>query len=134
MASPVSSFTGLKELHMIAACSAVVCIHKLIMRNSLPSAAHCVYQNGKLREPTDVHVFLGLHNRLKKNESQVQFRRASQIFPRPGYDDLTHDNDLALLKLESEVIFTDYILPICLPTNARFEIKSATLTQHNIIA
>ena len=34
-----------------------------------------------------------------------------------GFDAITNENDISLLKLDVPVIFTDYIIPACLPTH-----------------
>ena len=33
-----------------------------------------------------------------------------------GYNDATLENDISLLKLAGQVTYTDYIIPVCLPT------------------
>jgi hypothetical protein len=43
------------------------------------------------------------------------FQKASTITQQNyEYDDLNFDNDIALLKLDTEVTFTDTIRPVCL--------------------
>ena len=34
-----------------------------------------------------------------------------------GFDTITNENDISLLKLHVPVIFTDYVIPACLPTH-----------------
>lgn len=38
-----------------------------------------------------------------------------QTFKHPSYDSRTVDNDIALMRLEYPVKFTEYIVPICMP-------------------
>uniref|UniRef100_A0A673K564 Zgc:165423 n=1 Tax=Sinocyclocheilus rhinocerous TaxID=307959 RepID=A0A673K564_9TELE len=40
--------------------------------------------------------------------------KVSEIILHPDYDNLPHDNDMALLHLSSPVNFTNYIQPVCL--------------------
>ena len=41
----------------------------------------------------------------------------------PEYNKITNNNDIALLKLDSDVNFSEYIYPICLPTRQHDEPK-----------
>lgn len=45
-----------------------------------------------------------------------QLRTISRIVIHPGYVDAGFVNDISLLQMESAVIFSDYVRPICLPT------------------
>jgi Trypsin len=47
-----------------------------------------------------------------------QLRRIARIIQHPGYLDTGFINDLALLKLERPVDFSDYVRPVCLPPPA----------------
>jgi len=47
-----------------------------------------------------------------------QLRRITKIIQHPGYLDTGFINDLALLKMERPVDFSDYIRPVCLPPPA----------------
>ena len=38
-----------------------------------------------------------------------------QVINHPGYSKRTHDDDIALVELQSEVSFNDYMKPVCLP-------------------
>lgn len=44
-----------------------------------------------------------------------QLRPITQIILHPNYVDIGFINDISLLKTESNIIFSDYVRPICLP-------------------
>ena len=54
----------------------------------------------------------------------------SQVINHPSYDKITKDYDIALLELEREVEFNDFMKPVCLPRgNINFEAsKMCTVT------
>jgi len=90
----------------------------------LVTAAHCVTKektmatNPQAFAPSQIEVIAGNH-RMKKYDDGEELRQVSQIrfhsaFRFTGYTGAV--NDLALLKLETPIQFTDTIRPICLPT------------------
>ena len=46
------------------------------------------------------------------------------VFQHRHYDSWTTDNDIALLKMERNVMFNDYIQPVCLPN---YDVSDGTL-------
>ena len=45
----------------------------------------------------------------------MPFRRFLQVINHPRYEDRTKEYDIALVELQSEVSFNDYMKPVCLP-------------------
>ncbi|XP_073332512.1 uncharacterized protein [Pagrus major] len=76
----------------------------LLNKNFVMTAAHC---QGSFYE-----VFLGLHSFEKRNEAQRVY--VAQAFPHKGYNSKTYKNDIMLLKLTSEAIFSQSVKPIAL--------------------
>lgn len=61
-------------------------------------------------------VKLGMIDRFQ-NDHNVQIFNVTDIIVHPRYNPSKFDNDIALLKLDSYVNLTEFIYPICLPTN-----------------
>ncbi|XP_030611093.1 polyserase-2-like [Archocentrus centrarchus] len=85
------------------------CGGSLINREWVMSAAHCFMGTS----PLGWKVSLGRQSLQGENPNEVS-RNVTTIILHPNYDDLTADNDIALLRLLSPVKFTDYIRPVCL--------------------
>ena len=49
--------------------------------------------------------------------SYVQGIKVERVIKRPDYDTTSINNDIALLRLESEVEFNSNVIPACLPTD-----------------
>uniref|UniRef100_A0A8C9LAC9 Transmembrane protease serine 2 n=1 Tax=Pavo cristatus TaxID=9049 RepID=A0A8C9LAC9_PAVCR len=88
-----------------------ICGGSIITREWLVTAAHCV--EGQFADPYIWTVYAGI---LNQNEMHsMPGYRVQKIISHPNYDTDSKDNDVALMKLESPLSFTDTIRPVCLP-------------------
>jgi hypothetical protein len=75
------------------------------------TAAHCI---GTI-DLSSITITAGLHNKFNNEVDTRQVLTVSRIFKHPNYNDVTHENDLAILRLAERVQFNKYVQPACLP-------------------
>ncbi|XP_056608844.1 trypsin-2-like [Triplophysa dalaica] len=85
------------------------CGGSIINKDWILSAAHCFQSIS----PSNIKVSLG-RQKLSGTDSNEISRKIDQIFNHPNYYSNFQNNDIALLKLSSSVLFTNHIQPICL--------------------
>lgn len=89
------------------------CGGSLVASRWVVTAAHCVAG----ADPDDVQVRLGKIFTDRAEPSREQLISANSILIHPHYDHhrSDYDRDIALIRLKTAVIYTDYVRPICLP-------------------
>ena len=104
MASIESSLTG---LHYCAA--------SLISPNWAVTAGHCgvLIYIGTYSGDT---VAFGLHDRADSHQSI----KIDEVFVHPDYDNPDRANDIALIRWDDPIEFSDEVMPICLPDQDDF--------------
>ena len=60
-------------------------------------------------------MFAGKHNVITQNIGEEMFE-VEEILIHPLYNNRSHTNDVALLKLKTNITYSPLIRPICLPS------------------
>jgi len=99
-------------LQSCSSAGCAMCGATLLNRRYAMTAMHCV------TDATNLVVALGEHNIRQDIEShKVQGIQVERVIKRADYDTTTINNDIALLRLASEVEFNPGVVPACLPTD-----------------
>ncbi|KFP87029.1 Coagulation factor X, partial [Apaloderma vittatum] len=72
------------------------------------SAAHCINPS------KDLWVLVGMVDEGKEEPSRA-VHKVEKAIMHPEFNRKTYDSDIALLKLEEPLIFSDHVVPACLP-------------------
>uniref|UniRef100_A0A8C4S735 Peptidase S1 domain-containing protein n=1 Tax=Erpetoichthys calabaricus TaxID=27687 RepID=A0A8C4S735_ERPCA len=89
-----------------------LCGGSLIADSWVLSAGHCFPSSHVASGYT---LYMGRFYLYQSSKFQ-QTRSVSKFFVYPGYQSAEQGKDVTLVQLSSPVTFTDYILPICLPS------------------
>ncbi|XP_065085149.1 spaetzle-processing enzyme-like isoform X2 [Ochlerotatus camptorhynchus] len=102
---------------------AYICGGTVISDNFILTAAHCTVVFREVLPPESFTVKVGLHNKSSPSEHS----RTYEIVEVIRNDEFSIDNlknDIALLRTEEDITFSDYIQPICLWPQERSDLNS----------
>lgn len=103
-------------LLMVVMWWTALCGGCLLSNNIVITAAHC------LEDSSSTQVIMGAHNLFTVEPTQQrQTVQTSGYIVHPDYDPAMLYNDIALLRLPKDVVFTPYIQPIQLPQDNLLE-------------
>ncbi|XP_013788694.1 proclotting enzyme-like [Limulus polyphemus] len=93
------------------------CGGSLVTSRHVITAGHCVVSSGGVRHRINTFtVRLGEHNLLRDDDGATPINfSVNSIRYHNKYNGKVYANDIAILKLDGRVTFTDRIHPICLP-------------------
>ncbi|CAH2308073.1 transmembrane protease serine 9-like [Pelobates cultripes] len=87
-----------------------LCGGSLISNKWVVTAAHCV----KNYAESNLSLYLGSYNLTQQNPYEISIAVKRKIVY-PTYSAINNTGDISLLELVTEVNYTRYILPVCLP-------------------
>nr|XP_034825997.1 chymotrypsin-like elastase family member 2A [Maniola hyperantus] len=100
-----------------------ICGGTLISNKFVLTAAQCTSLEGTTLVPETLSVFLGKFNLIGGDEGSQQ-RVVKQIIMHENFRYQNLDNDISLLKLKTDVVFSDFVQPACLWHNKALNILS----------
>ena len=89
------------------------CSGTLITDQLLITAAHCFQR----LETRDLVLVLGSVFSRGHRSPHHQIRRVEKLFKRDDFEIETYNNDIAIIKMDRKVEFSDVVRPLCLPDN-----------------
>jgi trypsin len=94
------------------------CGGSIVAKTWVVTAAHCVA--GEDFNPTTptLRVVAGEHHRTTV-EGNEQHRDVTKIIQHESYNSATISNDVAMLRLDSELDWTDFVMPIAIPEHGQ---------------
>ncbi|XP_052742784.1 chymotrypsin-C [Bicyclus anynana] len=90
-----------------------ICGGTLISKVLVLTAAHCVTYRGSKYPPELFSVVLGKYT-LYGDDKESEEKQVQQVIVHEHYNYRHLFNDIALLKLRTEVVYNDFIIPACL--------------------
>ncbi|CAG5123549.1 unnamed protein product, partial [Candidula unifasciata] len=94
----------------------LACGGSIINARIILTAAHCF--SGESNDPSRWQAVAGKHYLLSVEPQQISVK-INKIIVHEDYNNITQDNDIALLELAEALTFSTYIQPICIPDTTK---------------
>uniref|UniRef100_A0A182NEI1 Peptidase S1 domain-containing protein n=1 Tax=Anopheles dirus TaxID=7168 RepID=A0A182NEI1_9DIPT len=91
------------------------CGGSIIDENTIVTAAHCVTSNNGLMSRRLIAVHVG-RTRLNQDDENTQIYDVQELIEYPGFTKGSIENDVALIKLTTNITMSKYVQPVCLWT------------------
>ncbi|KAL1508866.1 hypothetical protein ABEB36_003691 [Hypothenemus hampei] len=121
----VNEYPGMAALIYLSS-GLLFCGAHIISDRYLLTAAHCIYN----KSPSDFVALVGDHDISTGGDtaySAIYYINAYEIYP--TYDSSTDANDIAILRTSTQITFSTYVAPICLPFKyATYDFSSQPVT------
>ncbi|KAM9328522.1 uncharacterized protein KZ484_019919 [Pholidichthys leucotaenia] len=91
------------------------------------TASHCVENTDK----NFLKVVAGEHN-TAVNEGTEQLIQVVEIIMHEDYEMSTANNDIALLRLATPIVYTPFAVPVCLPTRRLADLELWAISLHTV--
>ena len=99
------------QILLTRARTKIFCAGTLLTNRFLVTAAHCF---NRVR-PADIILVLGNIRSDGSSSPSQELRRIDAVYIREDFDEITYDNDIAVVSMDRSVKFTAFIRPLCLP-------------------
>jgi Trypsin len=89
------------------------CAGTIIGKRTVVTSFNCLLEDGLLLERAELQVYVAPFSLSSKKQKSKSYK-IGKIFPHEGVN-YQLDNNLAVLELTRDIMFNDYVQPICLP-------------------
>jgi hypothetical protein len=89
------------------------CGGTLIDEYHVVTAAHCLQETSMFN--SGLTIVAGLHTKSQPHPQRSQRRQVARIMTHENYNDVTSENDVAVIRLATPVQLNSYVNVICLP-------------------
>ncbi|KAJ0173206.1 hypothetical protein K1T71_011382 [Dendrolimus kikuchii] len=91
-----------------------ICAGTLVSDRHVVTAAHCQRRGDEVNEVKQFVVTAGAYDLDNLADNEAKRYYVERAIPYIDYDPYTFKNDIMILTLKNNVVFSDYIIPICL--------------------